>query len=185
MDLPANLWKSPLILQRLAQEAEFECRYGKADKPHYWFAVPEADTKVDLIELKNYVETFTDIDPHPHQKGMARELMVMLNSNIDHDGLWIVGWTHPPPAWETIKVDGDNCWGRMLMIWLDEDGDIQFPFETDSPLFEIVEAGLDHYVEMCEKSWQAWNESFGREAQKKEFALKEEQLTKKTLESLH
>lgn len=185
MKLPSNVWKSPLILQRLAQEAMFECNHGKATNPHYWFSVPESDTRVDLIELRNFTPNEMDIDPHPHQKGMSIDLMMRLNRHISHDGLWIVGWTHPPERWEAIKTDGDNCWNRMVMIWLDEDADIQFAVETDLPIADIVERGLDYYVEMSEKSWKSWNESFGKSAQKTDFALKDEQVTKKTLASLN
>jgi len=185
MNLPSNLWNSPLIKQRLYQEAGFECSHGKPTMQHYWFIVPESDTKVDLIELKNYESSMLNLDPHPHQMGMAKELMIMLNKNIDHDGLWIVGWTHPPAGWEAIRVDGDNCWNRMVMIWLDEDGDIQFPVETDLPIYEIVSNGLEYYTELCETAWQTWDEAYGKKAQKQDFGLKDEQVTKKTLAALN
>lgn len=185
MDLPQNLWNSPIIRQRMAQEAAFECRHGIPTHAHYWFAVPEADTKIDLIELRNFTPSLMHIDPHEYQKGLAKELMIMLNRHIDHDGLWIVGWTHPPEMWESFKVDGDNAWGRMVMLFLDEDGDIQFCTETDLPVADIVASGMNYYVELCEKSWTAWNESFGKKAQKTDFALKEDQQTKKVLASIH
>ncbi len=181
MKLPDNLWKSRAILSRLSKEAAFD-NPGLA---HYWFAVPEADTKVDLIELRNFEPSIFHIDPHPHQKGMAIEMMMELNRHIDHDGLWIVGWNRPPAGWESIKVDGDNCWSQMIMIWLDEDGDIKFPLTTELSIVEIVSSGIEYYVELCERAWQSWNENYGKRAMKSEFGIKDDQLSKVALSTIN
>ena len=95
-DLPENLWKSPVIQERLIQEALFDCRYGVPEKPLFDVMVPQADTKIGQIQLRNYEPSLAQVAPHPIQVQFGKNLLDILMKELHFNGLWIVGWTHPP-----------------------------------------------------------------------------------------
>ena len=145
--LPENIWQSPVIRKRLEAEAAFECAHGSPQKPQYWICVPDAtniSSRHNAV-LKNYNAGVLDIDPHEMQQSFVQELRYRLQKEVGHDGVWIAGFTHPPATFEAIKVDGDNCWNRLVMIWLDGDCDPQFTVEFDRPFVELIQEG-GHYL---------------------------------------
>jgi len=184
MILPENIWNSPVIRKRLAQEALFESNRGVSQLPHYWMTVPEGDSKAGNIVLKNYETSPFNIDPHILQQEFALGVRKGLQREEHRDGLWIAGWTHPPSHAHAIRVDGDNVWGRLIMIWLDEDADPQFTLESDMRFIEIVENGVGYYIRLAAEAFQTWDEHYGKKATKSDFALKEDQTSKAALEAL-
>lgn len=179
--LPNNLWTSPVLIDRLGQEADFE----QPAKVQFWFSVPQADTRIGNITLKNFDNSLTNIPPHELQQDFAVALRQYMQSEIHHDGLWMVGWTHPPASGNHLRVDGDNCWGRLVMIWLDEDGDPQFTVDSYRPFVQMMKDGISYYVNMCENAYAAFNEEYGKKAMKADLGIKEDQIKKDVLKSLH
>lgn len=183
--LPSNLWKSPVIKKRLYQEALFDCKWGVShEKPHYWCMVPQADEKMGAVTLKNYEASITNADPHEMQQIFARDIMTALQSEAHFDGLWLVGFTHPPSKYDII-TDTNNAWGRMIMIWHDMDGDPKYTLESDLPFIEQMEHGVDYYVGLANQAHEQWNEAYGAEAMKRDFNLTEGQTRKAALEALN
>lgn len=179
--LPSNLWTSAVLRQRMAQEAAFEDPH----KPHYWFVVPQGDTKTDTIILKNFDPSFLHIEPHEMQQEYAKDLRRRLQRQAHFDGIWMVGWTHPPSSGQAVSLDGDNCWNRLVMMWLDEDGDPQFPFDTFRDFVSILQEDPDYYVDLAAKAHAQWKEEYGKKAVKDDFGIKDSQISKDVLKSLH
>ena len=185
--LTSEIWKSPIIQRRFQQEACFETnRRGKASRPLYCVCVPDPETRRGCNVMQNYPDdSIFFADPHPAQCSMAAFVSDKLNRNEHHDGLWVVGWTHPPTVNDLIKSgDGNECWGRLIMLWLDEDGDPQFTVESDNDFTEMIEAGDQYYVGLAAEAWTKWDDAFGKKAQKSDFGLKEHEIKKEVLESL-
>lgn len=181
--LPQNLWKSPVIKNRLIQEACFESNRGIAEKPHYWCMVPFADSGSGVQVLKNYKNELMDCDPHEMQQVFAKEIMENLQSKAHFDGLWLVGFTHPPTSYGVI-TDTENCWQRLIMIWHDEDGDPQYTLESDLDFIKQAEAGADYYVGLAYKAHEQWKAMYGRKAINHDMSLRGDQVKKAALEAL-
>jgi len=191
--LPHDLWKSPVIKKRLFAEACFECDWGIPDKKFYWCMVPLADSKSGFQVLKNYGTKPSNPDPHEMQQIFARRIMEELQHQCHFDGLWLVGFTHPPytPGYldflekhAVVAQDIDNCWGRMIAIWFDEDGDPQYTLESDLPFIKQAEVGEQYYVGLAQQAHAQWKEIYGRGAMKQDMMLKEGQTHKSALEAL-
>ncbi len=182
-DLPENLWKSPVIQQRLVQEALFDCRYGVPAEPFFDVIVPQADTKSDCIQLRNYTPSMSRVAPHPIQVQFAKNLLSILMKELHFNGLWIVGWTHPPTAYAAL-TDMDNAWQRLIIIWLDKDGDPQYTIDYDKPVVDIIADGLQRHVEKIEDAHQQWREIYSNERMKEDMLLTDEQQKRVTLESM-
>lgn len=181
--LPSELWNSPVIKKRLYAEACFETDRGISDKKFFWGMVPLADSKDGFQILKNFEENPMNAAPHEMQQVFARKIMVELQQQAHFDGLWLVGFTHPPSTYETL-TDGDNCWGRSIFIWFDADGDPQYTLESDLPFIKQVEMGEQYYVGLAQQAHESWKEQYGPRAMKKDFMLKEGQSSKAALEAL-
>lgn len=80
--------------------------------------------------------------PHVFQQDFAFELVRKLNKQISNGGTWTVGW-----------CDG---WGKLIILWLDQDGDVQFTVEDDEPVNVILEAGADHFLSQCFDAYGKW-----------------------------
>lgn len=184
-NLPQNTYKSEIIRQRLFLEAGYEGVHGVSQKPYFWVVVPEADTKRGKIVLKNFKETETDVAPHPIQIEFAKELLERLQRTTHHDGIWIVGWTHPPDFSQIIRVDGDNVWSRLIMIWLDKDADPQFTLDSEMPVAQMVENGSAYYANLAEDAYETFMEEYSEGRMKEEMGLSDDQMTKAVLSSLN
>ena len=183
--LPENLWTSPIIKNRLIVEATFDSNHGPAEKHQYWTIVPQADSKRGEIILKNFKPGVMDIEPHEMQQEFARRLQEGLQKHAHFDGFWLVGWTHPPASWEVIREDGDNCWYRLIMIWLDEDGDPHYTLESDMPFPTMVENGLEYYAKLAHEAHETWSAEYATKKMKKDMGLTDDQQTKAVLASIH
>lgn len=183
--LPNNLWKSPVIKDRLALEACFEStNCGISEKPHYWVMVPQADSKDGVVVLQNYKSDMSNCDPHEMQQQFARKIQNELQRSCHFDGLWLVGFTHPPTTYGVI-TDTENCWNRLIMIWHDEDGDPQYTLESDLPFIDQVRAGEHYYVDLANQSHDSWKKMYGRKAMKSDMMLKDGQTKGAALEALN
>jgi hypothetical protein len=180
IDLPNNLWKSPAIRKRLEAEARFEGSH----KPQYWMVAPQADTQDGCVILRNYEASIFNVDPHEAQTHFAKELQTTLQTGFHFDGIWIVGWTHPPSDSQAIRADGDNVWGRMIMIWLDEDGDPQYTVDITDEVVEILRNGIMYYCMLCDQANHIYTEAYGKRAMKDDFGISESQTKKETLKAL-
>jgi len=184
LNLPSNLWNSPVIKKRLMQEAGFESNHGISEKQHYWCLVPHADSGDGTVILRNYPEnSIVDADPHEMQQEFARNVMWSLQTQAHFDGLWLVGFTHPPTSYGVI-TDTENCWNRLMAIWFDSDGDPQFTLESDLPFVKQLEAGEQYYVDLAQQSHEQWKEIYGQKAMKSDMLLSEDQARKAALEAL-
>ena len=183
-DLPNNLWKSPFIKQRLLAEACFEGERGISEKKQYWVVVPQADTGRGVVELKNFKPNLQDVEPHEMQQHFAVEVQNLLQQEAHFDGSWIVGFTHPPNAYGVL-TDTENCWNRLIMIWLDEDGDPQFTLESERPFIQQFEDGPNYWVEMAHNAYKAYKPMFGKEAMKSDMLLRDGDQHRPALESLN
>jgi len=182
-NLPENIWNSPAIRKRLWQEAGFDIDRG-VFKQQYWMLVPEAPSMRGEITLRNYTPSVIDVDPHELQVHFAKEMREALQRTVAHDGVWIVGYTHPPGSDQVVRVDGDNAWNRIIMIWLDEDADAQFTVESDLPFIDMVTAGKHYYCNLADQAWEKYEEAFGKRAMKGDFMLSEDQKNKEALSTL-
>lgn len=183
MDLPSNLWKSPIIKERLVLEANFDGNHGLPAKPFFWVLVPEADRKDGTIVLKNFEPSISNIEPHPLQQDFARGLQQELQKEAGFNGLWLVGWTHPPSSYGAL-TDTDNCWNRLIFIWHDKDGDPQYTVESELPFVNVIQHGMDYYVGLAHKSHDQWREIYSEKAMKQDMMLTEDQQKRMTLEAL-
>lgn len=184
MKLPDGIWNSTNIRKRLFQEAHFV----PGEKPHYWVVVPTNETssiKTTVLQNFDCPEGSFNILPHELQQAFARDLREMLQANIHHDGVWIVGWTNPPSAAEVMRTDDANAWDRLMAIWLDEDGDPKFSFESEAMFIEMIQNGPTYYVGLCAQSWEAWDKAYGKQAMKSDFGVSDDQMIKRTLSTMH
>lgn len=84
----------------------------------------------------------TKAKPHIFQQDFAFQLVKKLNAQLAYGGTWAVGWCHG--------------YGRLIILCVDEDGDVQFTVEDDEPVNRILEAGPDHFVSQCFDAYDYW-----------------------------
>lgn len=182
---PSDLWKSTVIHNRLMAEAYFEsANHGKSEKKQFWFMAPQADSGKGHIGIRNYEGGgIQDVDPHEIQQKFAMDLMEKLMKEAHFDGLWLVGFTHPPTVYE-VMTDTENVWKRLVFLWLDSHGDPQYTVESDLPFIQQVQAGVDYYVGLAFQSHKSWLEEYGPKAMKSDMALKESQISSPAMEAL-
>ena len=183
MDLPSNLWKSPVIINRLLLEAGFECNHGAPNKQHYWVLAPHAESKDGVHLMRNFLPSLSDAEPHMMQQEFAKNVQRQLMKEVAFDGLWLVGFTHPPTTYGVI-TDTENCWNRMICIWHDEDGDPQYTLESDLPFVTQISHGVEYYVGLANQSHEQWKEGYHIDVLKKEMNLDDDDVSKAVLESL-
>jgi len=183
--IPEDVYKSMIIRDNLIIEAHFEGKNGRASKPYFWVTVPEADTKRGCVILKNFKESEFEIAPHPVQQQFSRELQAHLQREHHHDGMWIVGWTHPPEFADLIRIDGDNVWSRMIVCYLDSDADWQFSIDFERPVAEMIEDGVAYFGDQASNAFETWRTEYSAKKMKDDMGLKDNQMTKATLSSLH
>ncbi len=82
----------------------------------------------------------------------ACDMARALNKHLHHDGFWYVGWTHPSSVF--LLGSTGRTYQRAVMIWFDSDGDPAFTVEILDPIWDILNAGPDAWLEQCEIAWQ-------------------------------
>lgn len=182
--LPNKLWESPVIKRRLAMESAFECNAGISAKKHYWVVVPQADTRKGCVTLKNFDVNIENVEPHEAQKEFAEDIQNILQQEASFDGLWVVGYTHPPSTYHAL-TDSQNCWDRLIMIWHDKDGDPQYTLESDRPFISLVNDGPEYWVEQAHVAHKSFLPIYGDDAMKSDMKLTEAQQKKAALDALN
>jgi len=182
-ELPNNLWKSPVIKKRLLMEACFEGNRGISDRKFYWCSVPEADSKDGFVVIKNFEVNIQNQEPHPLQQDFAIALQKQLMKELHFNGLWLCGWTHPPTAYDLL-TDASNCWGRMIFIWHDADGDPQYTLESEMDFAIMVQNGFEYYLKLAHEAHEGWREIYSDKILKADMLLTEDQQKKAALEAL-
>lgn len=147
------------IRERLDAEAAMDSEIGVTTAS--WFAVKVLNRgKGDVVIERNYNPEKTGMlaipDPSPCQAAWAVAVAKILNHEIDHDGCWIVGLTHPPGFGEFLKIQPRFEWRRTIKLWVDNDGDPQFTSDCIDPWRLVVEQNPDHFINQSEKAWQHW-----------------------------
>lgn len=127
-DLPDDLRFSPHVSRRLFLEA---------DEGYGWAVAQKTNG-----DIKTACNAPPGNRPHIFQQDFAYSLLKKLNSQIPNGGSWTVSW-----------CDG---WRKLVILWLDKDGDIQFPVEDEELISDILNAGPDHFVGQCAEAWQLW-----------------------------
>lgn len=82
---------------------------------------------------------------HVTQQAFAHRLIRILNKEVWLDGAWVVGWTH-----------GGN---RLMIIYIDADGDPQFTIENDEPVSVIMSVEPLKYAEDAWDAYHLWKEN--------------------------
>ncbi len=76
--------------------------------------------------------------PTPAQIDWAIGLGRRLNRDASDGGQWLIVW---------CDLAGDlNLPSRLVMAWIDPDGDIPFLVDTDDTLVDMAVSGIDHFV---------------------------------------
>jgi hypothetical protein len=162
MKYPDSVLESPIIEDTIKAQGEAESLGASGDnsKGHVWALTVRPSTR-GVVLLQNFTPTIMDIEPHEVQRSFARELLLVLNKEAGMNGGWVVGYSHPPTVGDALHVNGDNVWGRLFMLWLDQDGDPQFSVEADKPFHAVFEEGSMYYVGQCYKAYTEWSKLRG------------------------
>jgi hypothetical protein len=90
------------------------------------------------------------------EQGMlAIDMVKALNRELHHDGCWLFCFCNPSPQ-PIVLVTGVE-YGRFVILWMDQDGDVQFSYECDRPFELYLIEGPLPLMEKCEKAWQQWH----------------------------
>jgi hypothetical protein len=99
----------------------------------------------------------------PMQLHWATEALARFNRELHHDGAWVLVFTHPKPPSILVAAPNHLTYARYVFLWLDQDGDVQFPMdwmENETELLDfadVVAAGLESNLAHGEESWQRWH----------------------------
>ena len=162
--LDINQQFSWLTCERLDQEAAMDTDF-QPPKPPKWLAFGMQDNG-KIIIMSNYDrsvrpsmgDTVFDNEPTAPQLAFGMDVLKGLNKEIAHNGSWLVAWTHPPHFSEYLRVNPQMEWKRLVMIFLDKDGDPQFTVDSVRPFWEQVQSGAHHFVDQCEQAIQEWKQ---------------------------
>lgn len=84
----------------------------------------------------------------------ASQTLSFINRQIHHDGAWCMVFTHPrPPIPPEMRVS----FQRFVLLWLDKDGDVQFPIEHDQSIMEALAWSPIDWAKQCETAWGLWH----------------------------
>jgi hypothetical protein len=158
---------TPTLLRRFELEAR---------SPYHWALIQTRDGK--------WLKHGHGQTPDALQQQVAKDMVGVLNKKLHHDGAWV--WLYcDPPANENrptaLLVDPGVMYDRFVILWMDQDGDVQFPIEFSRPFEEYIMEGPDPMIETCEAGWKSWKH-FMRDV----LAPKPDQMIKRALgEAMH
>lgn len=144
---------SPALLRRFKAEAE----HGGGDGRYYGIILRDnGDLLVDHPEGQS---------PAPEQVVWAGQVLKLLNKELNYNGAWVLVFTHPkPPTTDNVLWDSSRHahYARFVLMWMDEDGDVQIPIEwmefeselVDFP--EVIGAGYEAFADMAAHAHEMW-----------------------------
>lgn len=84
----------------------------------------------------------------------ANDMLTALNNQLHHDGAWCLVFTNPralrPPMME-------HTYDRLVLIWMDADGDVQFTQDHEEGIVHALEIGMDAWLQQAETAFQLWH----------------------------
>lgn len=145
---------SKLLRMRLDKEAAEDKDMSPGISAR-WYASKVLSDGTGVIE-RNYPSVFSGDDPPAYQQFWLDTMCQGLNSQIAHDGAWIVAWTHQPLLIEYMNRNPIE-WRRFVMIWVDKDGDPQFVVDNIEPFAVIATVDQEKFIEDGENAYQYWS----------------------------
>lgn len=139
---------TPALIRRFHDEAHMD------QGPGAFVAFMQRSNGQFLVNAPS--DNFT-IDPN--QTIFAQDVLTALNRQLHHGGAWVIVFTHPLPMRSAIEV---TEYGRFVLMWMDMDGDVQFPFEwehgagEERDFADVLMSGKDSWLNRCETAWQTW-----------------------------
>ena len=131
-NLDDDLLVTPALNARLCTEADLAG--GRVNSP-WWVGAERSNGKFTCFSAGYKADI--------GEKLIAEQLIKTANKEVGHDGAWIGQWC--------------NSGFRFNMLWMDEDGDVQFTIETDDDAGGICNAPLLHWITGCADAWGKWN----------------------------
>lgn len=141
------------LLRRFELEGSFEGADGR-----YYALIRRRDG-----DLLSHHPIGPQVDPQ--QMLWAGRVLGLLNRELHHDGAWVLVFTHPRPPRALTVIEDPKHWlyDRYCLLWVDQDGDVQFTVEWqkgDGELYDftdVVLAGIESTTAKCESAWQLWH----------------------------
>lgn len=84
----------------------------------------------------------------------ASTTLSYINRHLHHDGAWCIVFTHPKPP---LPPEMKATFHRFVLLWMDKDGDVQFPLEHDSSIIEALSWSPLDWAKQCETAWTLWH----------------------------
>lgn len=150
-----------LFSKALRERLDLECQMSDDMEPssYSWYAVKITTCGKTVIE-RNFdprdKSLYAVPDVPVDQMLWAEEACRVLNKECHHDGMWVVGFTHPPSLGDLVAVNKQEFWKRIVKVWLDADGDVSFTADCVDPWWAVAQQSTDHFINQSEQSWKHW-----------------------------
>jgi len=115
----------------------------------WWAAIMTDNAGVQGIKKGHMVP-----DPDEMRSMFARDLCFALNRNLHHDGVWSVGWVNLKMS--PVVVEPPH-YTQLIILWMDGDGDVRFPIESERPIADMMLEGMNYWLDVCEQGYQRWH----------------------------
>lgn len=143
------------LTDRLGNEASQRFKMHKVNGEDVKFRIPGPFRAVIEAEGGQRLEFGTGPALMMEQRMLAEDLVTALNKHLHHDGCWMFSFCDPAPK-SKIQIGSGREYGRFVILWMDRDGDIQFPIECSRPFHVYLTEGPNALIEKCEKAYQQW-----------------------------
>lgn len=90
---------------------------------------------------------------NPLETAFASELLTAANDYLHHDGAWLILFTHYAPA---IPPQIQGNYQRIVVLWMDGDGDVHIPVEFEEGLEAAYSKKLYSWLEDLETAYALW-----------------------------
>ena len=132
---------TPSLIKRFHAEGEMEGADGR-----FYALVQKANG--DLLSHQ------VGPDAGANEQLFASDVLSYLNKHLHHDGAWCIVFTHPKPAEPPFA----GCdYDRFTILWMDGDGDVQFPLVHEQGIVEAMTWGKEAWAQQCETAWSLWH----------------------------
>ena len=147
--LQDNILVTPALLRRIDAEAAFE----------------DGDGRFHALIQRNdgsYIGHLMGPQASAEQMMFGCDVLKLLNTELHHDGAWLVEFTNPGPSEHALLSQPE--YQRFALMWMDRDGDVQFTLDWiagEGDLFDFADvllAGLEMWGDHAEEAWKIWHE---------------------------